>query len=139
MAFKIFLDANILIDILLQRENYLISKKLLGYVIQGNYKAFTTPAIIHITSYWVSKFYDKKTIKLLLLNLLSDIRVIDCSHDITISALKSNMTDIEDALQYYTALHHKINFFITQDKNLIKSAIPSLPTYTPKEFLEIHN
>lgn len=45
------------------------------------------------------------------------------------------MTDIEDALQYYTALHHKIDYFISCDKQLKKAAIPSLPVYLPEEFL----
>jgi hypothetical protein len=46
------------------------------------------------------------------------------------------MTDIEDALQYYTALHHKLDVFISSDKQLQKSAISSLPVYTPEEFLK---
>jgi predicted nucleic acid-binding protein len=46
------------------------------------------------------------------------------------------MTDIEDALQYYTAMHHKVDYFISLDKNLIKSAIPVLPILTPEEFLK---
>jgi len=47
------------------------------------------------------------------------------------------MTDIEDALQYYTALHHKIDFFITEDKDLQKSAIPNLPVYSSQDFLNL--
>jgi hypothetical protein len=46
------------------------------------------------------------------------------------------MSDIEDSLKYYTALHHKLNFFITGDKDLQRSAIPFLPIYSPGDFLQ---
>jgi hypothetical protein len=38
-------------------------------------------------------------------------------------------------LQYYTALHHKLDYFITRDKRLQKEAVPGLPVYTADEFL----
>jgi len=71
----------------------------------------------------------------MILTLLDDIQVIDCNHQITINALRSGMEDVEDALQYYTALHHKMDCFITLDKKLHKSAIPTLPVYYPEEFV----
>jgi len=52
-----------------------------------------------------------------------------------LTALYSRMTDIEDALQYYTGLHHQIDCFISGDKLLKKSAIASFPVFTLEEFL----
>lgn len=139
MASKLFLDANVCIDFLLQRKGFEPSELIFEKIISGKLQGFVTPAIVHIIAYFLAKVHRKQDVKLFILNLLINVKVIDCNHETTINAINSQMTDIEDALQYYTALHHKINFFITQDKNLIKSAIPSLPTYTPKEFIEIHN
>ncbi len=45
------------------------------------------------------------------------------------------MSDIEDALQYYTAMHHKLDYFISRDKGLKKAAIPVLPVCSPEEFI----
>lgn len=137
MASKIFLDANALLDFSLKRNNYAVSKQLIQLVIDGELKAFITPSIVHITSYWLTKAYGANKAKQILLLLLTDIQVIDCNHTVTINALNSKMTDIEDALQYYTALHHKIEFFITEDKDLKKSAIPNLPVYSLKDFLNL--
>jgi hypothetical protein len=50
-------------------------------------------------------------------------------------ALNSEIDDIEDALQYYTALKHQTEYFISADKKLKKSAIPQLPVYSADEFL----
>jgi hypothetical protein len=39
-------------------------------------------------------------------------------------------------LQYYTALHHRVEYFISRDKQLKKDAISILPIYDPEEFLK---
>ncbi|MFD2148384.1 type II toxin-antitoxin system VapC family toxin [Mucilaginibacter antarcticus] len=136
MAFKVFLDANVLLDFTLQREKYEVSKSLMQGIINGDFQAFITPSIVHITGYWLTKAYGATKAKEILLNLLTDIKIIDCSHKITVTALSSAMVDIEDALQYYTALDHKLDFFISRDKQLQKVAIPNLPVYLPENFLD---
>jgi hypothetical protein len=46
------------------------------------------------------------------------------------------MEDMEDALQYYSALTHEADIFISSAKQLRKAAIPLLPVLTPAEFLK---
>jgi predicted nucleic acid-binding protein len=137
MAFKVFLDANVLLDFTLKREKYEVSKKLVQQIIEGNFQAFITPSIIHITGYWLTKAYGADRAKAILLELLTFIRVIDCPHEVAMNALNSVMTDIEDALQYYAALHHQLDFFITQDRLLQSTAMSVLPAYAPDEFLKL--
>lgn len=136
MAFRVFLDANILLDFTLKREQYEISRKLIEWSVKGRAQAFISPAILHIVGYWLTKAYGPAKTKELLLALLADVRVIDINHEIAVNALHSKMNDIEDALQYYTAMHHKLDYFITRDKGLQKAAIPVLPVCSPEEFLE---
>ncbi|WP_158280841.1 type II toxin-antitoxin system VapC family toxin [Pararcticibacter amylolyticus] len=135
MALKAFLDANILLDFLLKRENYSVSRKVVALAVEGRIVAYVTPAIIHIVGYWLTKAYGSKKTKELLLTLLTDIRVIDISHDMTIMALNSKIDDIEDALQYYSALANKLDYFISSDKKFQKLAIPSLPVVPPEYFI----
>ena len=137
MVSKIFIDANILLDFTLQRANYNEAKKLIELVINDKIHAYITPAIVHIVGYWLTKHYGAKKAKEILLMLLIDIRVIDISHTVTINALHSKINDIEDALQYYSALHHKLNYFVTRDGQLKKEGIPILPIYGLTEFLKI--
>ena len=135
MAFRIFLDANILLDFTVKREDYAVSRNLIEWIVKGRVQAFITPSIVHITGYWLTKAYGHAKAKELLLTLLADIQVIDIGHEITINALHSKMNDIEDALQYYTALHHRLDYFISRDKALQKAAIAVLPVHSPEEFL----
>ena len=137
MVSKIFIDANILLDFTLQRANYNEAKKLIELVINDKIHAYITPAIVHIVGYWLTKHYGAKKAKEILLMLLIDIRVIDISHTVTMNALHSKINDIEDALQYYSALHHKLNYFVTRDGQLKKEGIPILPVYGLTEFLKI--
>ena len=136
MASKVFLDANILLDFTLKRGGYDAAKKIVELVISGQIRAFITPSIVHIVGYWLTKSYGNAKAKELLLTLMAEVYVIDISHEITLNALHSKIKDIEDALKYYTALHHKVDYFITQDKDLQKESIPVLPVYSPEEFLK---
>ncbi len=136
MASRVFLDANILLDFILKREAYPVARKIMELAINGQIQAFITPSIVHIVGYWLTKAYGNAKAKELLLTLLADVGVIDIGHEITLTALHSKIKDIEDALQYYTAIHHKVDIFISRDKDLQKAAIPTLPVYTPDEFLK---
>ncbi len=136
MASRIFLDANILLDFILKREAYPVARKIMELSINGQIQAFITPSIVHIVGYWLTKAYGNAKAKELLLTLLADVGVIDIGHEITLTALHSKIKDIEDALQYYTAIHHKVDIFISRDKDLQKAAIPTLPVCTPDEFLK---
>jgi predicted nucleic acid-binding protein len=62
--------------------------------------------------------------------------MIDTPKEIVIQSLHSKMNDIEDALQYYTAMHHKLEYFITSDRKLKKEATSLLPIYYPSEFIK---
>lgn len=136
MASRVFLDANIILDFTLKRESYQVAREIMNLVVNGQVQAFVTPSIIHTIGYWLTKEYGNAKAKELLLTILSDVTIIDINHEITITALHSKIKDIEDALQYYTAIHHNMDFFISRDKELQKEAIPALPVYSPLEFLK---
>ena len=136
MASKVFLDANILLDLTFQRADYKVAREIMTLVIQGKVQAFVTPAVLHIVGYWLTKAYTQARAKEILLGLLNDVRSIDISHDQVVTSLHSAIRDMEDALQYYTALYYKVDIFISRDKQLKKDAIPALPVYGPEEFLK---
>jgi len=73
MAFKVFLDANILLDFTLKRDSYDESKQMLELVIQKRIEAFITSFIVHIVGYYLTKAYGSNKAKHLLLALVGDI------------------------------------------------------------------
>ncbi len=136
MVFKIFLDANVLLDFTLKRSSYLTCKKLMELIVDKQVQSYTTSSVIHIVGYWLTKAYGGNTAKKILIALLADVLIIDITHELAITSLHSRINDIEDALQYYTAIHHKLDYFISGDKQLKKAAIPTLPVCTVEEFLD---
>lgn len=136
MASKVFIDANILLDFTLKRNNYEVSKQIIDLVVSGRIQGYVTPSIIQICSHWLTKAFGPAKAKELLLSILVDITCIDTSHYSTISALQSSIKDMEDAIQYYTALRHKLDYFLSHDKLLLKESTPILPIYTCEEFLK---
>ncbi len=136
MACRVMLDANIILDLTLQRDHYPVSKQVMELAIRRVIDAYITPATVHITSYWLSKSFDKKTVKNILLALLADVKVLDATHEVTLKAIYSSIDDTEDALQYFTALEHNIGHFLTRDRAFIRHALPTLPIMTPEYFMK---
>ena len=137
MVFKIIPDANILLDLMLKRsDDYEDLLRIYQSIVENRYHGFVTTSIVHTCGYWLSKAFTEMYAKQTLIGLLNDVRIIDAPHRIVEDALYSDMKDIEDALQYYTALHHKLDVFISRDKGFIKSSKPILPVLHPKDFIK---
>ena len=136
MAFKVLLDVNILLDFVLQRKDYETAYTLIEWATLGKIQAFIAASALHTATYPIEKEFGSRQTKVILLTLLGDIRVIDIGQDTTVSALHSPISNIQHALQYYTALHHRLDYIITPDQDLVRSAIPILPACTPEEFIK---
>lgn len=135
MASKVFLDANFLLDLTLQRDGFHHSSEIIQLAIDSRIRLFTTPAVLHIVAFYTTQAYNAKHSKQLLLTLLNDVKIIDCDHNTVLLALNSNIDDVEDAFLYYTALKSGMDYFISADKKLRKAAIPQLPVFTAAELL----
>ncbi len=136
MASKVFLDANVLLDFFFKRDSYEDSKSILNIAIERKIHAYVTPAIVHIVGYWLTKAYGYAKAKQLLLGLLDHVRIVDSNQETVLFALNSTIPDIEDALQYYTAIKSNLDYFISRDRKFQKGAIPSLPIVSPSNFLK---
>jgi predicted nucleic acid-binding protein len=95
MASKVFLDANILLDLTLKRADYDVAKKVMQLAIDGRIQVYVTPSIIHFVSYWLAKAYDQTKAKEIIIALLNDVACIEISHEQVISALHSTIKDVE--------------------------------------------
>lgn len=137
MASKIFLDANVLLDLTLKRNDHEQARRIIELAEANQLQLFISTSIIHILGHYLTRFYGHEKAKKLICEILLNVTVIDISHEIVLTALHSKITDIEDALQYYTAIHHKLDYFISGDKQLQKRSIPTLPVFTAQEFLKV--
>jgi predicted nucleic acid-binding protein len=137
MVTKVIIDANVLIDLLLQRCRYQAAKDLYDQIERGEVEAFISPSIVHIVAYWAKKNLGPEKTKSFLIQMCDKVEVVSVDHRITMKALLSHITDVEDAIQYYAAVAHDMRIFISNDQQLRKVATSVLPVLNPDEFLRI--
>lgn len=132
---KLFIDSDILIDLLAQRKGfYSHALKLLELITSGKMKGYTSPIVIANVHYILLKYSLNKVesrnairkIRKILSILAIDEQIIDVS-------IESNFEDFEDAIQYEAAKKNNIDFIITRNlKDYVKS---SIPVFTAEDFL----
>ena len=132
---KIFIDNDVILDVLLERKDFEYSRELLSYVEQKMVKAYTPSIIFTNTFYIISKLRNKKKAW----NALKKIRLlfsVSKVNEVIIDlALASDFSDFEDAVQYYTALEQKVDYLVTRNKK--DYVVTQIPIATPQEVLAI--
>ena len=137
MATKLFLDTNIILDILDRERPFSIESEVLFKSIEdGTFLAYFSESVITTTDYvLIKKFANAQRVSILT-DLLKLVTIIACSNNIVQNALLKNENDVEDAILYELALTEKLDYFITNDKQALKKlATKKLPIITTKDFL----
>lgn len=127
MATKVLLDANVLLEYVLKRENYEKVKTIFELEGRHKVKLFISCSILHIVGHFLSKSYGVLIAKATMKQMLNHVKVVGGSDESSLKALESDFTDIEDALQYYTALLHKMDYVVSFDKGFLKFNSDKLP------------
>jgi predicted nucleic acid-binding protein len=112
---RVFVDANIIVDVLLQREPFVEHSSAVLSICQKN-KAALAPHTISNIFFVMRKEYSTAERKLLLLGILDYIDIVPTGKYQIVSALKnSEIDDFEDALQLECALEFNADCIVTRD------------------------
>ncbi len=121
---KVFLDTNILIDLIADRRPYskyavLLFKK----AEEKKVKLYTSSHSIATSHYLLKKYMDEKDLRSTLLSLLDYINIISIETDTIKKGLKSSHKDFEDALQIIAAQSvEKMEYIVTRNLKDFKTA-----------------
>lgn len=139
MAYKLFLDSDVLLDVILNRASFIDqSLELFFHRSDETVQLFTSSSIIINTQYIGEKQIGRLLTKTGMKKLLNYLEIVSPSKDCILRAYHSNFTDVEDAIQYFTALdQEEIDYFITRNTKDFKMAEPYLPVLTPSQFLRL--
>lgn len=141
MKYTICADANVFLDGLLQRGNIgSDSLEIIELAENNKIVLFISASNLMNVIYFLQKAAKTNNeIILTIKNLLSFTTLISPNNSIVINALDANFNDIEDGIQYYTALQIKeIDYFITSNIKDFKKAAIQLPVVTPSQFLKLY-
>lgn len=132
---KILLDTNIILDFFLERTPFIKdAEKILKLAFNKKITAYITSTSVTDIFYIAKKKLGKEETLTLLIELLTFIDIANVNKEIILNALRSKLTDFEDAVQDNSAKYNNINLIITRDKKDYKNAISTI--ITPEDFLK---
>ncbi len=131
---KIFLDSDVLLDLLLGREPFLEDIKwILELSLNNKYKLYTSSLIIANIHFLISKTLNTTHAFDKVDKLLSFMKVLNVGEREIRSSISSKFRDFEDGIQNFSALNSNMEIIIT--RNIKDFKYSKLSTLTPKEFL----
>jgi predicted nucleic acid-binding protein len=139
MAYKVFLDTNIIVDFLQPvRPFHEEAQELFLNLSKDIYTTYISESVITTTPYLIRKNYSADELNMILKNLNQKLKILLCTNLLVTIALQKQPPDFEDALLYEIALHHQMDYFVTSNiKDFKKIQQANLPVIRAKELNKI--
>ena len=136
MNLKVFIDSDIVLDLVAHREpHYQYVAKLLTLIDREIIEAYTSPLIFANTHYILRKYVSNNLALQSLRKLKAMVHLLPIDNKIVEQSLNSDFNDFEDAIQYYTAVNNGIKIILTRN---VKDYKPGTITVsTPEEFIKM--
>ncbi len=132
---RVYLDTNVLIDYVCQRDKFAESaNRLIALGYMGKVQ-LQTSALSFVTAMYVAERYDYQNVDEALLFVSGFIEILDLQSSTVVEMLTSGWKDYEDATQNASALKANADCIVTRNtKDFTES---TLPIYTVEELFQI--
>ncbi len=132
---KVFVDSDIILDLLAKREpHYEYSAKLFTLIDQQKIEAYTSSLIFANLHYLLKKLTSNAFALKSLRKLKTLINILSVDEKVIEQALNSEFSDFEDAIQYFTAANNGVNLLLTRNKTDYKKS--KITISTSEEFIK---
>jgi predicted nucleic acid-binding protein len=132
---KIFVDTNILIDLIADRKPFSkFAIEIFNKASEDKIKLYTSSHSIATTHYLLKKHLEEKELRTVLYNLLDFIHVLPIDVDVIKKGLKSKHKDFEDAIQMTCAYAEKTDCIVT--RNIKDFRYSEIPVFAPDELVK---
>jgi len=134
MKEKLFLDTNVVIDLLGEREPFYESAAKIATLADKGKVQIYISALTYSTAYYLlARFEDKEIVKEKIRKFKVIVETSDLTDRIIDKGLASKFSDFEDSLQYYCAIKMDCNIIITRNGKDFK--VSDISVLTPDEYL----
>lgn len=134
MIKKLFLDTNVVLDLLGEREPYYIAAARIATLADKGRIALVVSSLTYATVYYIlSKYESSEIVKDKVRKFNAIAMTADLTGTIIDKGLSSGFTDFEDALQYHCSLQSECDVIITRNVKDFNKA--DLIVLTPNEYL----
>jgi len=138
MKDKLFLDTNVVVDLLGEREPFYESVAKIATLADKGGIHLVVSALTYSTVYYLlSRFEDKEVVKEKIRKFKVIAETSDLTNKVIDKGLSSKFGDFEDSLQYYCAVNSDCNILITRNGKDFKES--EIPVLTPYEYLKSLN
>lgn len=135
MRKRIFLDTNIVLDLLGEREPfYEPIAKIATLADKGELTMIVSPISFATVNYFLSKYESPEIAREKLRKFKILCEVCSLNEQTIEKGLNSSIRDFEDALQYFSATESECDLIITRNGKNFKKSL--LPVMTANEFLQ---
>lgn len=133
---RVFVDTNIVLDLLANRAPFVSeAQELFTSADQNKVQLYVSSLTFANAHYILSQALKMEDARSVLRKLKVLVTVLPLDDKIIELALESSFKDFEDALQYHTALEHKLNVIVTRNLKDFKSS--EIPVLTAKDYLNL--
>jgi predicted nucleic acid-binding protein len=133
---KIFIDSDIILDLLAERENYRAAAKIFSLAYKKAIELYTSAVILANVFYLLRKKDGNEKAKKSLKDLRIFVKILPINENIVDITLNSKFSDFEDGLQYFTARENNISILITRNTKDYKEK--EIIIQTSEEFIKSH-
>lgn len=135
MIKKVFVDSDIILDILCKREpHYEYAAKIFSLADMKKLSVYTTSLVVANVYYILRKAIGIEKSKEALRKLRLLVKIISIEEREVDLALNSSFSDFEDALQYYAAVRYGMETLLT--RNIKDYKEKDLIIQTPEQFIK---
>lgn len=130
---RIFIDTNVIIDVLMQRDGYLSSAKVLALAKREDVSLVVSVLTMANVAYILRKTLRGEDFYREMKKLAHLLIVEDTTNGHFSLALELQSKDFEDALQYYCAISNQCEVIVTRNKK--DFSFSTISVVTPEELL----
>lgn len=131
---KIFVDTNIIIDLLIKRDGYIASAKILALAKDNDVTLYSSVLTMANIAYILRKSFVGDGLYQQMMKLSNILCVSDLTKKQFEQAISLKARDFEDALQYYCAIDNSCDVIITRNKK--DFTFSTITVLTPEEYFD---
>lgn len=135
MKDSVFLDTNVVLDLLGEREPFYHSAARIATLADKGTIKLVVSAITYATVYYLLSRFESNTVAKEKIRKFKTIaETSDLTDSVVEKGLSSNFTDFEDSLQYYCAIKKRCTVLVTRNGKDFREA--DIPVLSPDEYLK---
>ena len=131
----VFVDTNILIDLLCERESFVQSARMLFAYGYSGRLTLVLSSLSLVNAVYIARKYGYVDVRERLDDITDFVEVVDLRKEVAKRALTCEWKDYEDAVQYMSAIKENADCIVTRNKKDFWKSV--IPVYTIEELMSL--